>query len=205
MDNLEQMLTTSLGARRIPINLIPESCCETSILPVIDFDAVKIAFCGKKHLHLLAQLRSADCLHIDEKRNAICFIEMKNMQNFINSTITRYDNYAAYMAAFDNWLQIKTVELREKIVDSIFITVSAVGRYNSYTTDLARILNRKDVEISYMVLTNIDNEQYLEYGIGSLERKIQYPLLAGPLFSAFTILTSDFDDFIANRIGTLKG
>ena len=206
MDNLESILTTHLSAQRIPINLISESCCDASFStrPVIDFDAVKIRFCSKRHLHLPVQLKSADCLHIDESKNAICFIEMKNIQNFISSNIHLHSDSTTYMAAFNKWLRKKTLDLKIKIIDSIFIITAAAGKYSSGTPDVSRILDRKDVEISYIVLTNIDNDEYLEYSIASLESKISYPLLTGPLFNAITVISSDFEDFITRRMGTLR-
>jgi hypothetical protein len=200
--NLEATLANHLGAQRIPIDQIDQSCCESrhSVFPIIDFDAVKIEFCSNRRLGLPTQLKSADCLHIDTSKRAICFVEMKNTQNWILSNAEKYLTTAEFMDAFDKWLKNKTKELKIKLIDSVFIIVAAAGMYSSGTNDVAQMLDKHDVQITYVVLTNMDNDEYLQYNIASLESKIRYPLLAGPSHSAVTVITEDCDSYIANKL-----
>jgi hypothetical protein len=62
-----------------PICQIDKSCCNSDKV-VIDFDYIKDQFC--KTLGI-SSLKSADCLYLNEAKNELLFIEMKDFDKHI--------------------------------------------------------------------------------------------------------------------------
>ena len=197
MNNLENILVAHLGASKLPINTIPCSSCP-STFAVIDFDTVKDNYCVAFGIPEHAKLKSADCLHLDDSKKIVCFIEMKDFSMFVATNMALYPTFLDFKKALDEWLAKLKQGLRLKIADSIFIITAALGNYGTSTADVIELLDNQRVQVRYIGLMNATASEFITHNLATLGNSISYGLLTGhkPI-----ILRSDkFDDYVAAEL-----
>ena len=211
MTNLSAILKNHLGGKEHSICDLECSCC-SSVFKVMDFDKIKDAFCINFSIPEHAKLASADGLHINDAKKRVCFIEMKDINKFLSATLfasgtsdstdeirSEFD-FKAFRRLFDAWLDDKNRSLRNKVADSVFITISALTKYSANTTDAAEFIDKNKVEIKYVALLNISSENFIKYKLAGLNQRLAYGMLTGPQCIPAVIRAVGFDKYVSSEL-----
>jgi hypothetical protein len=224
MNNLLSVLQSQLGATEVSLCDLKSTCC-SSEFKVIDFDEVKDAFCAAFMIPEHVKLASADGLYINEAKKRICFIEMKDVNKFLQRNLpsaagetldaasdtdvndeqntsdgnTTFD-FKAFRKAFDLWLDEKNRGLRLKVADSIFITIAALTRYGPNPADVIEMLDKHKVEFKYVALLNVSSKYFIRYRLESLKINLAYGMLGGRQCTPAVIRASGFDNYAASEL-----
>lgn len=172
-----------------PICQIYKSCCNSKIM-IVDFDHIKDKFC--KMLGI-SPLKSSDCLYLNETKNELLFVEMKDLDQHVHYQRKKFsalDDKAFMDQSFDKF------ELENKIIDSYMIVLSIIGYYSYNKTFYADYLDKKRLKIKFILLANISSRDYIKYRIAYLPslQKINFRFLSG---KANIIMADDFDTLIS--------
>jgi|GEM_PF-3171690 len=141
--HLENLLQTNGLIEKAPIKDLPNSCCSSSIV-VIDFDRFKEKLLKlRPNLHERNPPKSADALLLDEHKNRILFIEMKDIQDMPDS-----------QEEFER--KILQFRLDKKMLDSLGVLLKAAQEFNA-----------KAILFPYLLSDSCDIRFYFLWGKGS--------------------------------------
>ena len=171
--HIKELLESNSLAAYKALKFIPRTCSKSDII-VLDYDFIKDTYCkGMK------TIKSADCLHLNEEENIISFIEMKDISQFIKFTQNKYRNISDFNKKFKSYKNDLRNNLRNKIVDSITMLISAMGYYSCDTDSIKNILSGDNTKIKYIVMVNMSAEDYLTHSLSTLSIDLNFRILYG--------------------------
>ncbi len=170
MKILKALLTT--WSTEKPLCKIPKSCCPNCTTLVFDFDEIKDSFCKKL---AISSLNSADSIYLDEPRNTIYFLEMKDLQKYRQH---QRQHDLTEQQFIEKFFTNKQLSLANKAIDSYVLILAIVGYYaekfsgeeefSSKLSIFSYLLNNNKLQAKYFVIVNMSYIDYVTYEISNL-------------------------------------
>jgi len=132
---------------------------------VFDFDKIKDYFCEEL---AMSPLTSVDSIYLDEQRNTIYFLEMKDLQKYRQH---KKQQDLTEQQFIEKFFTDKQQSLANKAIDSYVLILAMVGCSEKFSGGLGHfsyLLNNKKLRIKYFVIVNMSERDYVIYGISSL-------------------------------------
>jgi len=118
----------------------------------------------------MSSLSSADSIYLDEQRNTIYFLEMKDLQKYRQHQKQQDLTEQQFIEKF---FTDKQLSLANKAIDSYILILAMVGCSEKFSSDSSRfsyLLNNDKLRIKYFVIVNMSDRDYVIYGISNLSR-----------------------------------
>jgi len=170
MKILKALLTTWSPEK--PLCKIPKSCCPNCTTLAFDFDEIKDSFCKKL---AMSPLNSADSIYLDEQRNTIYFLEMKDLQKYRQH---QRQHDLTEQQFIEKFFTDKQLSLANKAIDSYVLILAIVGYYaekfsgeeefSSKLSIFSYLLNNHKLQVKYFVIVNMSYIDYVTYEISDL-------------------------------------
>ncbi len=170
MKILKALLTTWSPEK--PLCKIPKSCCPNCTTLAFDFDEIKDSFCKKL---AMSPLNSADSIYLDEQRNTIYFLEMKDLQKYRQH---QRQHDLTEQQFIEKFFTDKQLSLANKAIDSYVLILAIVGYYaekfsgeeefSSKLSIFSYLLNNHKLQVKYFVIVNMSYIDYVTYEISNL-------------------------------------
>ena len=170
MKILKALLTTWSPEK--PLCKIPKSCCPNCTTLAFDFDEIKDSFCKKL---AMSPLNSADSIYLDEPRNTIYFLEMKDLQKYRQH---QRQHDLTEQQFIEKFFTDKQLSLANKAIDSYVLILAIVGYYaekfsgeeefSSKLSIFSYLLNNHKLQVKYFVIVNMSYIDYVTYEISNL-------------------------------------
>jgi hypothetical protein len=170
MKILKALLTTWSPEK--PLCKIPKSCCPNCTTLAFDFDEIKDSFCKKL---AMSPLNSADSIYLDEPRNTIYFLEMKDLQKYRQH---QRQHDLTEQQFIEKFFTNKQLSLANKAIDSYVLILAIVGYYaekfsgeeefSSKLSIFSYLLNNHKLQVKYFVIVNMSYIDYVTYEISDL-------------------------------------
>jgi hypothetical protein len=135
------------------LGVIPHSSCPTSIIRVLDFDAVKDRFSVELRM---SSLKSVDAIYFSNTRDEIYLIEMKRyVAGGLHSCVDYVKSHLGPNG------------LPNKIIDSIFILLGIMGYYQIDKSFYSFFLDPSKLKIKCLLLVDFSSSDLLALTLAS--------------------------------------
>lgn len=141
---------------------LPKSTCNSQQL-VIDFDHIKDTFCSQMKI---SSLKSADALVIDQTKQTITFLELKDLEQLIIRNSGSFSNVEDFISSLKS--KFDDFKIHDKIVDSHILILAIAGFYNMNKLFYKDFLDKSKIKINFLLVVSISSQDYLKYRISNL-------------------------------------